>query len=98
MVWKVIPHPFVNKDFKKIPPHHVSIILNTCQKKLSVDPEKYGKPLGGNLHGLWKLKILECRVIYQIRRKEVLVMIVKVGFRRNAEFYQDLVKMLEILS
>lgn len=97
MVWKIIIPPFVEKDFKHIPIQHKEIILETCRKKLSVNPEGYGKPLGGNLHGFWKLKILEYRVIYQVRKNEVRVVIVKVGFRRDAEVYRDLIKMLDKL-
>lgn len=98
MAWKVILHPFVAKDFKQIPLQHKEIIIETCQKKLSVDPEGYGKPLSGILHGLWKLKVLDYRVIYQIRKHEVVVVIVKVGFRRNAEVYRDLLSLLDKLN
>ncbi len=50
--------------------------------ELSVNPE-IGKPLTANLSGLWRLRIGDYRVIYQIRKLELVVLIVKVGHRKN---------------
>lgn len=42
-----------------------------------------GIPLVGNLAGLWKLGIGDYRAIYQIRNQELIVLVLKIGHRKN---------------
>jgi mRNA interferase RelE/StbE len=63
------------------------IIKKAIEEKLMVDPLKFGKPLRRNLSGLFKLRVGDYRVIYQVKEDEVIVVIVKVGHRR--EVYED---------
>jgi addiction module RelE/StbE family toxin len=63
------------------------IIKNAIEDKLMVDPLKFGKPLRRNLSGLFKLRVGDYRIIYQVKENEVIVVIVKVGHRR--EVYED---------
>ena len=63
------------------------IIKKAIEEKLMVDPLKFGKPLRRNLSGLFKLRVGQYRIIYQIRKSEVVVVVVKVGHRR--EVYED---------
>lgn len=51
-------------------------------KSLSKYPE-LGKPLAGKLKGLWSLRIGIFRVIYQIRQNELLILVLKIGQRKN---------------
>ena len=51
-------------------------------KELSNSPE-LGKPLTGKLAGLWSLRIGNYRAIYQIRKSELLVLILKIGHTKN---------------
>jgi len=51
-------------------------------KELSNNPE-LGKPLVGKLAGLWSLRIGDYRAIYQLRRSELLVLVLKLGHRKN---------------
>ncbi len=95
MSWKVLIHPLVEKDFKSIPQNDQKFILKTCIKKLSTHPDEYGKPLSGPFHTLWKLKIRHYRVIYQINKKEIKILVVKVGYRRDDKVYKDLGKILK---
>ena len=43
-------------------------------KKLKENPEK-GTPLIGSLAGLWKLRIEKYRIIYQIKKQELIIFI-----------------------
>jgi len=52
-------------------------------KNLKDNPE-LGKPLTGNLAGLWSLRIGDYRAIYQIRKSELLILVLKIGHRKNA--------------
>lgn len=51
-------------------------------KELSDNPE-LGKPLVGKLAGLWSLRIGNYRAIYQIRKSELLVLVLKLGHRKR---------------
>jgi mRNA interferase RelE/StbE len=51
--------------------------------KLSEDP-KAGKPLTAALTGLWSLWIGNYRAVYEIRKAELLVLVIKIGHRKNA--------------
>jgi mRNA interferase RelE/StbE len=44
---------------------------------------RLGKPLLGKLSGLWSLRIGEYRAIYQIKDLELVVLVLKIGNRRN---------------
>ena len=59
------------------------IIKKAIEDKLMVDPLKYGKALRRNLSGLFKLRLGDYRIIYQVKEKEVIVVIVKIGHRRE---------------
>lgn len=63
------------------------IIKKAIEEKLMVDPLKFGKPLRRNLSGLFKLRVGDHRIIYQVKENEVVVVVVKVGHRR--EVYED---------
>ncbi len=51
-------------------------------KELKENPE-LGKPLVGKLSGLWSIRFGKYRAIYQIRKKELLIMILRLGHRKN---------------
>lgn len=80
------------EDFRKIDKPDQQKIIKTIRKKLTRGPEGFGAPLRGDLKGLWKLRVGQYRVVYQIKKKEILVYVVKVGFRRNEEVYREVLK------
>lgn len=51
-------------------------------KQLKNNPE-LGKPLIGNLSGLWSLRIGKYRVIYQIFQERLIIIILDIGHRKN---------------
>ncbi len=51
-------------------------------EKLKTNPE-LGKPLVGKLTGLWSLRFGKFRALYQIRRGELLILILNLGHRKN---------------
>ena len=51
-------------------------------RKLENEPES-GKPLTSILTGLWSLRIGDYRVIYQIKNSELIVVVIKIGHRKN---------------
>ncbi len=63
------------------------IIRKAIEEKLMIDPLKFGKPLRRSLAGLFKLRVGNYRIIYQVKESEVIVVVVKIGHRR--EVYDD---------
>jgi mRNA interferase RelE/StbE len=47
------------------------------------DPRRFGKALRGDLAGLWRYRVGDCRIICEIRDGELLVLVVAVGNRRD---------------
>lgn len=89
--WKIKIHKLVLlEDFKSINYPDQKIILRDIHKKLSFEPESYGKPLSGELKGYWRLRVKDYRVIYKIREDTIEVLVIKVGIRRDEEVYKKL--------
>lgn len=59
------------------------IIKKVIEEKLMVDPLKFGLPLRRNLSGFFKLRVGDYRIIYKIEKKEVIVLVISVGHRRE---------------
>jgi mRNA interferase RelE/StbE len=90
-MWKIELHRLVlNEDFKGLDHAAVRLILKSIYKKLSKDPEGFGSPLSGEYKGYWKLRVGYYRVIYRIIKDEVLVLVIKVGIRRDDKVYAEL--------
>jgi mRNA interferase RelE/StbE len=74
------------KDFlKKLDKPEQKRILDKLEQ-LKTNPE-LGKPLTGNLIGLWSLRIGDKRAIYQIFHDKLIVLVIKIGHRKN--IYED---------
>ena len=97
-MWHVKIHRLViEQDFKNISKSARKLILKTLFKKLGSAPEEYGAPLRYGLKGFWKLKIGEYRVVYSIKKKEVSVLVLKIGMHRDEEVYKDMLSRIKYL-
>jgi mRNA interferase RelE/StbE len=98
-MWNVIIHRLVlTEDFKKIDHASRRLILKTIHKKLTHDPEHYGSPLSGDYKGYWRLRVSDYRVIYRIVKDQVLVLVIKVGIRRDDKVYGDFIHRLNKIA
>lgn len=80
-MYEIIFRGPAERFFKKLDRH----IQKEIFKKISLlkeDP-KLGKPLSGNLTGLWKLRYDKYRIIYQIRDQELIIFIMDIGHRKT---------------
>ena len=68
--------------------------MNSIYKKLTIAPEKFGKPLAGQLKGYFKLRVNDYRVVYVIKKNEVTVLIFKIGQRKDSIVYEEAIKRL----
>ena len=98
-MWQIKIHPLVLKeDFKNIDPSRQRILLKAVQKKLTLDPQAYGKPLTGEFAGYWRLRVEDYRVIYRILQDRIVVLVVKVGIRKDDQIYQEFFARLKRIS
>ena len=91
----VIDDLVLKKDFKRIDISDQRRIIRDIRKKLTTKPKENGAPLGKDFAGLWKLRVGEYRIIYEIEQDRVQVYVILVGFRRDAEVYKKLVYRLK---
>lgn len=86
----------VHEDSKRFDPVTKEKIKKKCIELLSYHPEEAGEPLLGPLKQYRKLKVFsDYRVVYRIEREEVIVLILAVGIRRDAEVYELALKRLK---
>ena len=73
----------VRDDLKSISKAEKEKIRKAIENKLSQNPIEFGKPLQYSLKGLRKLRVGDYRVIFQIDSKASVVLVVKIGHRRE---------------
>jgi len=90
-MWEVRIHRLVlEKDFKKMDNSEQKKILLAIEKKLTLDPVHFGKPLTGILKGFFRLRVDDLRIIYTIEKQVLRVLVVKAGKRRDSEVYAEM--------
>lgn len=90
MSYRLLYLPRVLKDLRKLDP----AILGAARKaleRIASDPS-VGTPLLYSLKGYYSFRTSSYRIIYKVRRKELIVLVVAVGHRR--EVYDSLRKLL----
>ncbi len=98
MNWTVEFHPLVrDEDLPALDHAPRAKILKAIREKLTANPEAYGERLRAELHGYWKLRVGEYRVIYEVRKNLVTVLVLKIGHRRDDEVYKQMSKRLRKL-
>ena len=98
-MWQVEIHPLVwEEDFSRLDPHARLQIVKAIRSKLTVNPTAFGKPLGGLLHGYWRLRVNAFRVIYRIEQPRLIILVIKVGMRRDEQIYIEAIPRLRKLG
>jgi mRNA interferase RelE/StbE len=70
-------HPaVVAEDLAVLPANLRSRVLQAIGSRLSSSPQRYGLPLRGTLHGYWKLRVGDYRVVFKVSRREVWILAV----------------------
>ena len=73
----------VRKDLKSISKSDKEKIRSAIESKLSCKPIEFGKPLQYSLKGLRRLRVGDYRFIFQIDQSNKIVLVVKIGHRRE---------------
>jgi len=87
-MFKLLFKESVKKDFRHIGKEAAARILKDIRTKLLPDPRKAGKPLKSRDGTLWSFRVSDYRVLYVFNEKEIWVLVVRIGHRK--EIYQNL--------
>ena len=73
-MWRVEYRPEVlTEDFVGIPRNLHQRIVRAIEERLMTDPARYGVRLRRSLRGLWKLRVGDYRIVYQLAVNTVTV-------------------------
>ncbi len=82
--YEIFYHPDVpKKDLPRISPDIQRRIRQSIELKLGTSPQLFSAPLRRSLHGYWKLRIGDYRVIYKMDAKNKQLTILRIGHRRE---------------
>lgn len=89
MAWKVRFEKRAKKELSSLDRQAQADIWQYLKDRIATeeDPKRFGQPLRHNLAGLWKYRIGHYRVIADIQNQELVVLVVRVGHRKNV--YED---------
>lgn len=66
-------HEFVQTDLEDIPANIRKRILTAIESRLQTHPAQYGLRLRQSLAGLWKIRVGDYRIVYEIAGQHVIV-------------------------
>ena len=82
MKWEIRLEKRAQKELDKIPIQYQKRILAILP--IIADDPFVGKKLEGELSGLYSYRVWPYRVIYKIYKKQLLILIIRVGHRQRA--------------
>lgn len=88
-LWTVEFDDRARRELRKLSQETQQTILSYLRQRVagSPDPRQFGKPLRMNLAGLWRYRVGDYRLICRIEENRLVVLVLKVGHRRDV--YED---------
>ena len=85
MTWRVEFDNRARKELRKLDVATQDRILKWMRDNLSTDndPRRMGSSLKGRMKGLWRYRVNDYRIICQIQDDKVLILVVRIGHRRD---------------
>ena len=85
MKYKVIFTEKAQKQLKKLDRQTSALIIGWLEKNIEncENPRAHGKSLVENKSGQWRYRVGNYRVICEIQDKEIIVLVLEVGHRRE---------------
>jgi mRNA interferase RelE/StbE len=85
MIYKVVFTEKAKKQIKKLDKQTAALIIGWIEKNIEgcSNPRQYGKNLVGDKSGQWRYRIGNYRLICEIQDKEIRILILEVGHRRE---------------
>lgn len=84
--WIVAFRPEAAADLDDLPRNLQLRILRAIDERLVTAPDRYGLPLRRMLFGLWKLRVGDYRIVYEVRGSHVMIW----GIRHRKDVYERL--------
>jgi mRNA interferase RelE/StbE len=83
--WRVEFDRDAAKEFRKLGEPARRAILRYLRERVATaeDPRRFGKPLAGDLAGLWRYRIGDYRLIAAFEDDRLVVLVLRVGHRRE---------------
>lgn len=84
-VWQVEFLPDAARDLKKLGAGAQQAILHYLRARIarSSDPRRFGHALTGDKKGFWRYRVGDYRIVASIEDRRFVVLVVKVGHRRE---------------
>ena len=73
-------------DFPNIPRNIRARIIRAIEQRLMTNPTGYGTRLAQSLRGLWKIRVGDYRIVYEIEEKTVTVW----AIRHRNDVYEEI--------
>ncbi|MGK5090866.1 type II toxin-antitoxin system RelE/ParE family toxin [Deltaproteobacteria bacterium TL4] len=85
MIWSVEFDDRARRELRKLDKQAQQEILSYLREKIatSEDVKRFGKPLVADKQGLWRYRISDYRIICRIENEQLVVLVVRVGHRKN---------------
>ena len=85
MIWKIEFDSDVEKDLRKLGAVACKRIFKYLRENIASShvQKSHGKPLSGNLSGLWRYRVGDYRIISKIEEDVFTILIIKVGHRKD---------------
>lgn len=83
MAWTIEFSINSEKQLAKIERFWQQKIISYLKGRVEKDPIAFGKSLSGNLKGLWRYRVGDCRIICELNNKQLTVLVVDVGHRKG---------------
>ena len=85
MTWTVEFDDAAAKELRKLDRQAQIDILHYFRERIATDedPRRFGKPLSGDLAGLWRYRMRDYRMICNIEDDKLIVLVVRVAHRKD---------------
>ena len=82
-VWTIEFKRSAAKELQKLPRNAQILILDKIETQLISDPYS-GEKLKGKFRGLWRLRAGDYRIIYEIIKDRIVIVVLKISDRKDA--------------
>jgi mRNA interferase RelE/StbE len=83
--WRVEFDSAAAKELRKLDAKAQRLILRYLRERIATaeDPRRFGKPLVGDMAGLWRYRIGDYRVVATFENDALIVLVLRVAHRRE---------------
>ncbi|HXW41676.1 MAG TPA: type II toxin-antitoxin system RelE/ParE family toxin [Xanthobacteraceae bacterium] len=84
-VWRVEFDPDAARDLRKLGAAAEGTIVRYLRQRIATtgNPRRFGRPLTGDLKGLWRYRVGDYRIVAAIEDDRFVVLVVTIGHRRE---------------